>query len=161
MGFKIHLGKENFKFSCSHFTIFSEKTAERLHGHNYQISVHLAVGDVDPKLGFAFDFNLVKPHIKDICDGLDEFILVPTQSPYLKVQEAGSQIEVRFHNKTYSFPKEDTCLVPITNISAEELAKFFATNLARRIADIKGWTAMDVGVEETRGQSVSYSMSRP
>jgi 6-pyruvoyltetrahydropterin/6-carboxytetrahydropterin synthase len=160
MGFKIHLGKENFKFSCSHFTIFSEKTAERLHGHNYQIAIHLTVGEVDPKLGFAFDFNLVKPHIKDICDELDEFILVPTRSPYLKVSESDLQVEVKFHTKTYSFPKEDTCLLPVTNISTEELAKYFGENLGKRIGTLKGWTEMEVYVEETRGQSVSFNMVR-
>lgn len=160
MGFNIHLGKENFKFSCSHFTIFSEKDAERLHGHNYQISIDLKVGEVDPKLGFAFDFNLVKPHIKSLCDELDEFILIPTRSPYLKVTEQGKQVEVKFHTKTYSFPKEDARLLPITNISTEELAKYFGENLSERISGLKGWTEMKVSVEETRGQSVSFTMSR-
>jgi 6-pyruvoyltetrahydropterin/6-carboxytetrahydropterin synthase len=161
MSFSIHLGKENFKFSCSHFTIFSKSDAERLHGHNYQISIHLKVGEVDPQLGFAFDFNLVKPHIKEICDELDEYILVPTRSPFLKVTELGPQIEVKFHTKTYSFPKEDTRLLPITNISTEELAKYFGENLSARIAKLKGWTDMEINVEETRGQSVSFSMARP
>lgn len=161
MGFTIHLGKENFKFSCSHFTIFSEKSAERLHGHNYQIAIHLKVGEVDPKLGFAFDFNLVKPHIKEICDRLDEFILVPTKSPYLKVEEKDLQVNVCFHTKNYSFPRTDVFLLPVTNISTEELAKYFGHQLCDRISTLNGWTEMEVFVEETRGQSVSYSFKKP
>lgn len=160
MGFSIHLGKENFKFSCSHFTIFSEDTAERLHGHNYQVAVHLKVGEIDPKLGFAFDFNLVKPHIKEICDRLDEYILVPINSPYLKIQEDGDQVNVCFAKKNYSFPKADTFLLPVTNISTEELAKYFGDRLSERISQLNGWTEMEVYVEETRGQSVSYSFKK-
>ena len=111
-------------------------------------------------LGFAFDFNLVKPHIKELCDDLDEFILVPTRSPYLQVKELPAQIEVRCHTKTYVFPKEDTKLLPITNISTEELAQYFAHNLNERIRSLKGWTEMEVVIEETRGQSVSFSTPR-
>lgn len=160
MAFQIHLGKENFKFSCSHFTIFSADSAERLHGHNYQVRFDLGVGNLKEDLGFAFDFNLVKPHIKDLCDELDEFILVPTGSPYLKVKQEGSQVNVTFNEKHYSFPKGDVRLLPITNISTEELALYLARGLSTRIENIEGWTSMQVVVEETRGQSVSYSMKR-
>ena len=66
--YTVHLAKELFKFSCSHFTILSPEHAERLHGHNYQVRVDITVAKLDPTLGFAFDFNSVKPLIRKMCD---------------------------------------------------------------------------------------------
>lgn len=38
--FEVFVGKEDFKFSCSHFVAF-EGYRERLHGHNYSVGVRL------------------------------------------------------------------------------------------------------------------------
>lgn len=158
--FEIHLAKEPFKFSCSHFTILSSTTAERLHGHNYQVRVDLALGEIDPQLGMTFDFNVVKPLIRKICDNLDERILLPSNSPFLKFQDQGAQIEVRFHDRFYSFPKTDSLRLPLTNITSEELARYFGNELAASLQSVPGWTDLRVNIEETRGQSVSYSRAR-
>jgi 6-pyruvoyltetrahydropterin/6-carboxytetrahydropterin synthase len=158
--FTIHLAKEPFKFSCSHFTIFAADKAERLHGHNYQLRVDITVEDLDPKLGFPFDFNDIKPLIRDFCDELDERILIPTKSPFLKLIEAGDSIEVQFANKRYAFPLADTLRLPITNITTEELARFTWNRLASALKDLPRWTSMLVYIEETRGQGVSFSQKR-
>src|SRR3954453_18994624 len=115
--FTIHLAKEPFKFSCSHFTILSSDKAERLHGHNYQLRVDIGVSDVDSKLGFAFDFNEIKPLIRAFCDELDERILIPTKSPFLKLITGAETIDVRFGKKSYTFPLDDTLQLPLTNIT--------------------------------------------
>ena len=156
----VHLAKEPFKFSCSHFTILSAEKAERLHGHNYQVRVDISVDKVDEKLGFAFDFNAVKPIIRHFCDELDERILLPTRSPYLKLKTIGEQTEVDFLNKHYVFPTEDTLCLPLTNITSEELARYACGKLIEEMKSIPHWTALQVHVEETRGQSVSYHHQR-
>lgn len=158
--FTIHLAKEPFKFSCSHFTILAADRAERLHGHNYQLRVDISVDDVDPKLGFAFDFNTAKPLIRKFCEELDERILVPTESPFLKVIDAGAEFEIRFGKKHYVFPKEDTLCLPLTNITTEELARYAWQKLAADLRDVPRWTSLMVHVEETRGQGVSFSQKR-
>jgi len=158
--YEIHLSKETFKFSCSHFTILAADKAERLHGHNYQLRVDIEVPDTDSKLGMAFDFNVVKPSIKDFCDRLDERILLPKNSPYLKLQANGSQIEASFQSKRYSFPAEDTITLPLTNITSEELARHAAHDLKKVLSGLSGWRALRVHIEETRGQSVSYTLER-
>jgi len=158
--YTIHLAKEPFKFSCSHFTILSAEKAERLHGHNYQLRVDISVKDVDPKLGFAFDFNTAKPLIRAFCDELDERILIPTRSPYLQVKESGNSLEVQFMDRRYSFPMGDTLLLPLTNITSEELARYAWEKMADALSALPRWTALQVHIEETRGQSVSYSQSR-
>ncbi|MGE0528700.1 MAG: 6-pyruvoyl tetrahydropterin synthase family protein [Bdellovibrionales bacterium] len=158
--YTMHLAKEPFKFSCSHFTILSPTRAERLHGHNYQVRVEIDVQKLDPQLGLAFDFNRIKPLVRDFCESLDERILLPANSPFLKLTTKEGQTEAVFGNKRYSFPEEDTRVLPLANISAEELARFAGERLTQEIRSLPDWTSLRVNVEETRGQSVSYTRAR-
>ncbi len=158
--YTINLAKEPFKFSCSHFTILSSSKAERLHGHNYQVRVSIKVREIDPKLGLAFDFNSVKPLIRAFCDELDERILLPGKSEYLKIESGKSGVDVQFGKKRYAFPAEDTLTLPLVNITTEELSRFAAERLVRDMKSLPHWTHLKVSVEETRGQSVSYQIAR-
>lgn len=158
--YTVHLAKEPFKFSCSHFTILGPDRAERLHGHNYQMKVSIDVKGLDPKLGFAFDFNDVKPLIRKLCDELDERILLPGNSPYLKITNEKSQVEIQFSDKRYVFPVEDTITLPLVNITGEELARWSGEHFLKDFAHLSYWTAIEVNVEETRGQSVSVRLLR-
>ncbi len=156
MGFQLHLAKENFKFSCSHFTILSADTAERLHGHNYHVEVLVEVKKLSPDLGFAFDFNELKPEIKALCDQLDERILIPEKSPYLKIEKAKKNIEVTFQKKFYSFPVEDVHMLPVVNITSEELAYYFYQRLSKLKNLTKKILSLKVIIEETKGQRAIF-----
>ncbi len=158
--YTVHLAKELFKFSCSHFTILSPEHAERLHGHNYQVRVDITVAKLDPTLGFAFDFNSVKPLIRKMCDELDERILLPSLSPYLKIKSSVKQIEASFGEKNYAFPAEDTLILPLSNITSEELARHICERLLSEMTALPHWTSVAVQVEETLGQSVTYRKQR-
>lgn len=157
MAYTINLAKENFKFSGTHFTIFSKTEAERMHGHNYQVSVRIHINNqLDPKLGFAFDFNTVKPILKSICDELDEYILIPKLSPYLKIDTKAEQIIVQFGEKTYSLPQTDVRLLPIVNVTVEELARYICERFAKNWKNQPANCKLYLTVQETRGQSVTY-----
>ena len=158
--YTINLAKEPFKFSCSHFTILGPELAERLHGHNYQVRVTIGVRETDPQLGLAFDFNKVKPLIRTFCNELDERILLPKNSPFLKMDKNGGQIEVQFGKKRYGFPEEDTLTLPLVNITTEELSRYACERLVKDMKALPHWTHVKVSVEETRGQSVSYQLAR-
>ena len=158
--YTIHLAKEPFKFSCSHFTILSANEAERLHGHNYQVRISIETDDIDIKLGLAFDFNKVKPLIRQFCDELDERILLPLNSPYLTVLTREEQIDVKFGPKNYSFPVADCLTLPLVNITSEELARYACERLMRVMEPLPFWRSLKVNIEETRGQSVSYWLKR-
>ncbi len=158
--FTIYLAKEPFKFSCSHFTVLSENTAERLHGHNYQLRMDVDVKDIDPNMGFAFDFNLIKPLIKAFCDRLDERILLPSKSKFVEVKKIGNEIEARFMNKRYLFPQEDVYILPLTNMTCEELARYACNEFVLQMNKLPGWVSLHIHIEETRGQSVSYVHQR-
>ena len=167
MSFIVHLAKESFKFSSTHFTIFSASQAERLHGHNYQVKCDIELSNIDSTIGMAFDFNLIKPEIKALCDEIDERILIAAKSPYLKFKHVGESIEMQFATRRYLFPKEDCKELALVNITSEELARYFCEKLWSRLDQLRDENAkapqfesLQISIEETRGQSVSFKKSR-
>ena len=159
MGFCVFLEKESFKFSGTHFTIFSAERAERLHGHNYHVRAEFEVTKISPELGMAFDFNLVKPLIQQLCAQLDEHILLAIRSPFLKIEKSEGQTQVRFADRTYIFPATDVCELPIANVTSEELARWLTAELAQAMPKNLGISAIRLSVEETRGQGVSFTLN--
>lgn len=160
MAYRILLEKENFKFSCAHFTVFGPNHAERLHGHNYSVIVDLRLSGVDPQLGMAFDFNLVKPIIRDLVSSLDEHVLLPAHSPHARIDAVAGQVRVQLGIKHYSFPSEDVKILPIVNVTSEELAAHITRTLVQKLeaepAALGFLEAIAIGVQETRGQTAFF-----
>jgi 6-pyruvoyltetrahydropterin/6-carboxytetrahydropterin synthase len=162
MSFVVHLAKESFKFSSTHFTIFSATKAEKLHGHNYQVKCDIEFDQIDSKIGMAFDFNLIKPEIKSLCDEIDEHILIATKSPFLKVTRSADSIEMTYNERRYVFPKDDCRELELVNITSEELARYFCEKLWTRLLNKKEslqFKSLQITIEETRGQSVTFKKS--
>jgi len=154
----IVLEKEKFKFSCSHFTILGPSHAERLHGHNYYVGFKILTRGIDPALGMAFDFNLVKPLVQRAVEELDERVLLPKSSPFLKVENSPQSTAVTLGSKHYVFPTEDVKLLPVVNVTSEELARYISEVLVSALKQTPGAreqvSEIAVSVEETRGQKV-------
>ncbi len=129
----LHISKEAHKFSAAHFTLFSETERERLHGHNFQVSVRLLA-----KLGesgFSADYNVYKRRIKSLCDDYDEYMLLPDRSPWLQISESNGNYHVVFAEKTLIFPVDETLLLPIVNVTVEELSQFLLEKLIAQTDD--------------------------
>lgn len=118
----IEIDKQYFNFSAAHFTIFSATERERLHGHDYQVSAKILspVGDD----GLCFNYQLAKSRLKRICAELDEYMLLPGHSPHLKVEEDELYFYAFYNQQRMSFLKEDTKVLPVTNITVEELTYY-------------------------------------
>jgi 6-pyruvoyltetrahydropterin/6-carboxytetrahydropterin synthase len=157
----IDIQKEYLKFSAAHFLIFPDGTAERLHGHNYRVYV-----EIDAMLtrhGLVMDFKRVKPIIRALVDELDEHWLVPGEHEDLSVERRGDGVtEVRFGPRYYAAPDQDVLVMPMNNISAENLATWVGRELMRRLRD--GFGDVHVrklvcAVEETAGQRGLYHVT--
>ena len=156
MGYIFRLNKETFKFSCTHFTIFGPHHGEKMHGHNYQVGFDLHFAKTSEDEGLAIDFNQVKPIIKGICDQLDEHILIAKDSPHQQVNREGEQVIILFNKKTYSLPATDTLLLPLVNISSEELARYICLEFIKKCPKNIGLEKIETTIEETRGQGVTF-----
>tara|TARA_R110002110_G_scaffold415561_2_gene651012 strand:- start:248361 stop:248840 length:480 start_codon:yes stop_codon:yes gene_type:complete len=129
----LYIDKESHKFSAAHYTIFSASERERLHGHNYSVSARIVAPMGDN--GFAADYNVYKTRIAQLCDALDEYMILAGNSPYQTVEEAGECYRVTFAGQEMLFLQSDTQVLPIRNATVEE---FSALLLDRLIAASAG-----------------------
>ncbi len=156
----IFIEKDYLKFSAAHFLIFPDGSAERLHGHNYKVTVMVET-ELD-KHGLVVNFKEIKPMVRRLCDELDEHFLIPGKHPVLRCQEvADGQLEIRYLERRYLIPKGEVIVLPIGNTSAENLATWFARELRGRMRE--QWPSLRVhqlrvSVEETPGQQGIYAM---
>ena len=123
----IELAKEYLKFSAAHFTIFSATERERLHGHNFKVAARLTapVGDN----GMCFSYRIFKDKLEQLCEALDEYMLLSKDSPYLQISEQGLQYRVQFNGEEMFFLKADTLLLPVRNATVEEYARYLLGQL--------------------------------
>src|SRR5262245_52256032 len=153
--FKVFVTKDYLKFSAAHFIAY-EGFREALHGHNYRVSVEVE-GQLGPD-GYVVDFGVVKKMARDLCGQLDEKVLVPAASNVLAVREEDGQVILVSQTGRFAFPRGDCAMLPIVHSSAEELARYLAGELRRRLHDqgVERVKAIQVGVEETPGQAAFY-----
>ncbi|TCT20740.1 6-carboxytetrahydropterin synthase [Thiobaca trueperi] len=148
---RIDISKEYLNFSAGHFTLFSATERENLHGHNFQVrcAVTAAVGDD----GLAFDYALLKRVLKALCDQLDERVLLPQWSPYLRIERQDGLVFACFADERIPFLDRDVLLLPIRNVTIEELAPLLLTRL-REQAELTAQTirTIELGVSSGRGQ---------
>tara|TARA_Y100000817_G_C16741276_1_gene492567 strand:+ start:75 stop:569 length:495 start_codon:yes stop_codon:yes gene_type:complete len=125
----IHINKEHLHFSSAHFTIFSDNHREDLHGHTFYVSA--VIDCLVNKNGLAFDYNLIKDALNKLCSKLDEKVLLPTKSPYLEISQEDEYLVAHFGNERIPFLPRDVHLMPLRNITAEELAMWFLEELVK------------------------------
>lgn len=123
----LEIHKEEFSFSAGHFTIFSATEREQMHGHNYYVSVAFNI-EIQHN-GLSFDYRDYKKRIKALCDQLDRQFLLPQHSPYLRLEEDGDYWLGYFNQKKLVFLKSDVVILPLTNITIEELSHWFLQQL--------------------------------
>ncbi len=152
--FSIDIAKQHHKFSAAHFLIFDDGTAERLHGHNYQVAVQIAASDA--RNGLVADFKRIKPAVSAILERLDERMLVPGDHPELSCKpSADGSVEIRYRDRRYVMPAADVVVLPITNTSSENLAAWIADALVQALRSLLPDlhpSTIEVSVEETAGQ---------
>lgn len=154
--FSLRLGKEDFKFSAAHFTVFSDGAAEALHGHNYRVTVELSGPELDG-LEFLVPVAAAKRDIRAECSALDEKVLLPGQCPHLEVAQYGETVTAALGSRRYQFPSSDVVQLPVRNVTMEALARLLWRRLRDRWAHLQDRiAAVEVTVAETQGQSAGY-----
>ena len=138
----------NIKFSSAHFIIEHEKCS-KLHGHNFYVTVEIE-GEIIDEKGFVIDFLHIKNMLKSICNNLDHKVLVPER--YANI--VNDYVEIKT-DKIYKIPREDVILLPVNNVTSEELAKFIFDKLKVYLKEYKNVKWLKVIVEEEPGQGAS------
>lgn len=156
--YRVEVEKGNLRFSAAHFISFGGK-CERLHGHNYAVSVVLEGNLTEDR--YVFDFVELKKVIRQICDRLDHHFLLPMQSQHLDIKESDGEWVIQFENRRYVLPSEDVLCLPVDNITAERLAEYICGQLLGTIQEsaMAQLSSITVGVEEAPGQTALYQRS--
>lgn len=153
--YKIIVEKDYLVFASGHFITYTD-TCESLHGHNYRARVELE-GELDEP-GYVWDFVTLKRMMRKLVDELDHRVLLPLESPALKLVRTADSIEVLYRERRYVFPASDVVLLPIPNTTAENLARYLLGRLKEELRNAGGrkLTAIAVEIEESFGQSAVY-----
>lgn len=148
----LHINKEAHKFSAAHFTIFSECERERLHGHNYSVSARIVAPMGEN--GFSADYNVYKRRLRKLCDDLDEYMLLAGNSPWQQLSLSDDEVIVVFAGKTLRFPRDETLILPVVNVTVEELAHYLL-GLMLEASGGEVLAELEIGVSSGPGQTGS------
>ncbi|MDX1919497.1 MAG: 6-carboxytetrahydropterin synthase [Candidatus Caenarcaniphilales bacterium] len=159
----IELFKEDMKFSAGHFTVFSATERERLHGHNFFVRASIDI-EVEQN-GMAADYNVFKKWIRNLCNSLDEYFIIPELSPYLNISksEDGSKLTLKHNQDDLVFYTKDVKLLPISNTTIEEFSRYFVQELCKNkeILEQCKVQKLEVKVSSGAGQWGGYVWSPP
>src|SRR5438270_3179024 len=156
--FRVRVTKDYLVFCSGHFISYDGDKCERLHGHNYRATVEIE-GSLDENQ-YVFDFIALKNRTKAIIDELDHRMMLATLNPHIKVEPRAEQIDVRYRQRQWVFPREDCVLLPIENTTAELLARYIAQRLLDDLRRSHGYEphVLRVEVEENIGQSATCAL---
>ena len=126
----IEISKEYLHFAAAHFTLFSDTERENLHGHNFQVTLDAEAPIAED--GLTLDYNILKKALKQMCDDLDEQVIMPTQSPHLQIESDDQYTYAVFNGERIPFLERDLTLLPIRNVTVEELAHYLLDTLLKR-----------------------------
>lgn len=129
--------------SAAHFVQTSEGHCKNLHGHNWVFEIELT-GETLKSDGMLYDFNKIKELIKE----LDHKVIAPSESYLVIVREINRKyygigvkkfidpmtashkdftpIVERKCIKEYQIPIDEVVLIPVHEITAEQLAIHYA-----------------------------------
>jgi len=139
----------NIRFSSAHIIPEYNKCG-RLHGHTY--AIHAKIYGKPSENGIIVDFRLIKNILKSISETLDHRMLIPSESPIVKVLD--DRVEIVNGGKIYIFPKGDCAILPIKSTSAENIAAYILDEVIKRIKDenLNNVEEIEIGVDEGFGQ---------
>lgn len=151
----INIFKEGIHFNAAHFTIFSDMQRERMHGHDYFLKAFVNC-ELQLNNGLIFDYKILKNILLSITKQLDEFFLLPLYSTMLKINESNYNIEFYYQHDFFSLPKKDVKILPLHNISNEQLLDWIYQQLIALWHPLpKSVHSIELELENGRGQSIS------
>jgi len=156
MGYKVVVEKGNLRFDASHFITYGGK-CERLHGHNYGVSVAVE-GRLTPD-SYVVDFIELKRIAREVSESLDHRFLLPMQNPHLELKQENDAWDIQFEGRRYVIPARDVKPLPLDNITAERLAEYIWEAIAGQLKSIgvEGLARLTIGIEEAPGQAAYFS----
>jgi len=159
---RLFVGQDPHKFSVAHMTVFPDGAKEKLHGHNYHVTVALDLRTV--AFDTLIDIGVVKRALESLCREWNEHLLLAERCPRLEIARRDEEVEFRLCGKRYVLPAEDVVFLPLENILVETLAQELARRLYERLGGVLRpdvVAGLQVEVAEVRGQGATFYLEVP
>ena len=101
--------------------------------------------------GFSADYNVYKTRIAELCEALDEYVLLAGNSLFQSIVEEGDNYLVKFGEDAMRFLRSDTLVLPIVNATVEEFSFYLLTQL-QAASEGEGLHEIEVCVASGPGQ---------
>jgi 6-pyruvoyltetrahydropterin/6-carboxytetrahydropterin synthase len=75
------------------------------------------------------DYSLFKNLVRKLCNAWDEMYLIPSESPHVTVRQDGKHVLVTHADTTQTLPAGDCLVLPVTNVTLEELSRLMLENI--------------------------------
>jgi 6-pyruvoyltetrahydropterin/6-carboxytetrahydropterin synthase len=150
--YHVRVCQDDLAFSAGHFITFAGG-CEPLHGHNFRVAAEVH-GPLDENC-YVVDVVALRETLKSVLADLDHRVLLPTGHARIQVEADQREVEVRFGERRWVFPRADCVLLPIPNTTTELLAR----HIGRRLLDelearfARRPSMVRIEVEECYGQS--------
>jgi len=150
--YRVRMKKDYLVFCAAHFITFNGNICERLHGHNYRVTAEVS-GPLDENR-YVVDFIALRDTLRSLTDELDHRVLLPTMHPLIHVEQRNEEVETRFENRRWVFPREDCVLLPVENTTAEQIAHYLGRRLHESLRRRTGFepSRLVIEVDECEGQ---------
>jgi len=149
--YSVRIAGDNLIYSAAHFIMLPGGICEPLHGHNFRVAVELG-GALD-EIDCVIDFLALLQIMKSIIAELDHAVLLPTRHPAIRVLAGETEVEVRFGQRRWVFPKAECRVLPIVSTTVELMAGYLAQRLLETLA-ARGFSRpqrVRIGLEESPG----------
>ncbi|HKA90422.1 MAG TPA: 6-carboxytetrahydropterin synthase [Haliangiales bacterium] len=153
---RLFVGQDPHKFSVAHMTVFPDGSKEKLHGHNFQVTVALDLRDAS--LATLIDIGIIKKALEALCREWNEHLLLAEGCPALEILRRDEEVEIRLCGRRYVLPAEDVVFLPVDNIVVETLSAEVARRLVDRLGPVLRpdvVAGVEVEVREAPGQGGS------
>lgn len=146
--YQLQVVKDDLGFAAAHFITMRGK-CERLHGHNYRVTVEVS-GTLGPD-SYVVDFGMIKKFAREIARSLDHRVLLASENDQLIFTTHDEHLHVQYGAKRYVFPVDEVVMLPIRNTTAELLATYFCEQLSEQLHAAGETTIQSVGVWVSEG----------
>ena len=130
--YSVRIAGDKLIYSAAHFIVLPGGVCEPLHGHNYRVAIDLG-GPLD-EADCVIDFAAVLREMKSILAEIDHAVLLPARSEQIHAVTGEREVEVRFGDRRWVFPREECRLLPIASTTVELMANYMAERLLERLA---------------------------
>ncbi|CDI03204.1 conserved hypothetical protein [Candidatus Competibacter denitrificans Run_A_D11] len=160
---KLHIRKDNLKFSAAHMTVFPDGSKESLHGHNYEVTLEVEL--TAPTLAQMLSYAAFKQALRSVCDSWDEKVLLAGANPwFILLPGPEGEYNFRLCGKRYVLPMDEVAILDVDNITVENLTQLFFERFWHVLTQDQAvsWRerilAARLRIDESRGQGATYSV---